>query len=119
MNTAHIHKLKQDLLNALLQIQDKPIDKSAGICYNVEKSMGYDSREDRFKTENILEGLFKSWPLFSGSIVYPVPDPDGFDPGCAFMEASDEDMWEGAYGNLRKELLQHCIDELQKELCNQ
>jgi len=57
--------------------------------------------------------IVKKWPKFSGSITYPVPAFDsGATPASAFNSAIE--MWEGGYGELRKELLRYTIDELKR-----
>lgn len=44
--------------------------------------------------------------------MYPVPGVAGMTPDGAFIYTHD--VWEGEYGDLRRELLDHCIAELEK-----
>lgn len=77
----------------------------AGICGNIGTVSGGDKEQ--------LDVLFRSWPKFSGSVVYPVPGVAGMTPGGAF--AHIRDVWVGEYGDLRRELLDHCIAELEAQ----
>lgn len=103
--------VKIALLKALIKTKDSP-RPTWGICQNVDRNIlidlgGY---------ANCLTELFKSWPKYSGNPSYPVPLPGYEYPDNAY---NDIDMlWEGAYGDLRRELLDHCISELKKELKN-
>lgn len=93
---------KSRLLNALIKLQeDGPNNDEIGICNNIDC--------------DDLALLFKSWSKFSGCIEYPVPSPHGRESPLDAYYGYDN-IWEGAYGKLRKELLQHCINELEKEL---
>lgn len=102
--------VKIALLKALIKTKAAPTN--VGICGNVSKNIqthwiGYG---------DYLTSLFMSWPKFSGTSSYPVPLPGYSYPDDAY---NDIDMlWEGAYGDLRRELLDHCISELKKELKN-
>lgn len=80
----------------------------AGICDNVWAA-GY--RQGGFlKTIN---PIFEEWPSYSGDIVYPVPSPTPLlTPGKAFQFA--DDCWIRRYGDLRMDLLNHCIKTLEK-----
>ena len=96
------------LLKALRRLRDDgPEDTWAGICGNLP----YPVHSDHIER---LDALFKSWPKFSGDSAFPVPGVDGMTPLCAF--AYIPNCWEGEYGALRRELLDHCINELAKEL---
>lgn len=70
-----------------------------------------------------LKPLFVKWPTFSGHNAFPVPDPDcndddgTFEAREIFFAESEEDrMWAGEYGQLRLELLDFCIEQLELEL---
>lgn len=60
------------------------------------------------------------WKHYSGSTYYPVPDPKNMDKK---WRAEDKylhtckkgDMWTGEYGRLRRDLLDFCIETLEKE----
>lgn len=61
-----------------------------------------------------IKPIFKEWASYSGDIVYPVPSPKpGWTPRKAFCIV--DDLWVGEYGNLRMDLLNHCIKTLEKE----
>lgn len=99
--------VKIKLLKALIKTKAAPTN--VGICGNVNKHiqaswLGYG---------DCLTSLFMSWPKYSGNSAYPVPHPD-CESDCAYNATTM--MWEGAYGDLRRELLDHCINELEKEL---
>lgn len=80
-----------------------------GICDNV-LAVGY--RQGGFlKTIN---PIFQEWASYSGDILYPVPSPTPLrTPGEAFQFA--DDCWIRRYGDLRMDLLNHCIKTLEKE----
>lgn len=57
-----------------------------------------------------LTVLFKAWEKFSGIVLYPVPSISAdLSPIDAYRSIH---RWTGEYGELRRELLQHCIDTL-------
>lgn len=61
--------------------------------------------------KHVRQALFMSWPHYSGHPHYPVPGPeDAPDPYCAFFTRP---KWEGEYGAMRRELLDHCIAVLE------
>lgn len=78
----------------------------------------------------IRDGLYLSWPKYSGCSTYPVPaspeliaqwgEYDGevgsdetFEEVTAkFAYDESENMWQGEYGKLRRELLDYIIDSL-------
>lgn len=109
------------LLQILKAVAVSP-NKNTGICDNV-----------RFKTFEIyhnytldeelgaeLDRLMALWPKFSGSVVFPVVHPTEPSPVKAYDLAKVcGELWSGEYGELRKELLQFCIDTLTKELENE
>lgn len=93
------------LLERLRTLRDAgPTGRHTGICGNIDTVSGGYIKQ--------LHVLFKSWPKFSGDVVYPVPGVDRMTPGEAFVYIHD--VWEGEYGDLRRELLDHCIAELDK-----
>ena len=61
-----------------------------------------------------LTVLFKAWEKFSGIVLYPVPSISAdLSPIDAYRS---NPRWTGEYGELRRELLQHCIDTLDAKL---
>lgn len=105
------------LLEALIKLQTKgPSSRGAGICTSLFKILGDSSSDYNYDDSNdylLLYDTFEKWPKFSGNIHYPVPAVTYDHPQTEYNRAGN--MWEGAYGDLRKELLQFCIDELSKE----
>lgn len=92
------------LLERLRTLRDAgPKFCHVGICGNIGTVSGGD--------EEHLAVLFRSWPKFSGNVVYPVPGVDRMTPSAAW--ARIHDVWVGEYGALRRELLDHCIAELE------
>lgn len=92
-----------------------PYDDSVGICANVITGS---RRCDPYYDE--LNVLFWTWPEFSGSINFPVPNPDGWsaEAGCGAMP-----MWPSKasseahpYAAARMRLLEHCIVVIDAEL---
>lgn len=111
---------KYRMLRALRKVSDDYhnnsyyFDESVGICSNVNRVL--DMLDLYVLSPNTeLAKLFKTWPKYSGNPGYPVPCPDNdFSAGEIYYITAV--MWEGAYGELRVELLNHCISELEK-LC--
>lgn len=94
------------LLANLKELRSTPINerKDAGICYTVDEQQEY---------QQLLVTLFKSWEHYSGSFMYPVPDGDkdySYPPYEAYHLLP---RWEGSYGKLRCDLLDHMISELE------
>ena len=91
------------LLEKLIELRDNgPFDRVLGICHNMKTSE---------KEMSELRSLFCSWPKYSGRLVFPVPHPK-LSPAEAFSAVLD--LWVGEYGDLRRELLNHLIQELSK-----
>jgi len=96
-------------IEVLEQMLKEPLCRLDGICVNFLNATGQGVLEASFSWEEIV----KSWPKFSGNTIYPVPSTLPHQhPAKAFGFTSD--MWNGAYGELRKELLQHIINELKR-----
>jgi len=86
---------------------------NAGICGNL-------FLDQRSKDVELLNKLFILWPKFSGYVLYPVASG-----GHTFKNDRDEfiyyqnidKLWDEKteYGKLRIELLQFCIDYLEKQ----
>lgn len=100
--------VKIALLKALIKTKAAPTN--VGICGNVSKNI----QINWICYCDYLTSLFMSWPKFSGTSSYPVPCPDCESASYAYNATVM--LWEGEYGDLRRELLDHCIDELEKEL---
>jgi hypothetical protein len=79
-------------------------DENDGICLNIAK-YGHDD----------IHQYFTTWEHYSGEIEFPVPSTiEGVSPEAIYMQSNS--VWEGEYGELRKDLLDHIINELIKEL---
>lgn len=104
-----------------------------GLCYLVSGRLN-----GQKYTEKLAE-TFQSWEHYSGNPVYPVPFPvnrgnilsrmyyrvrkwlyvyvDGWPVEfLPFRAFGTMNLWKGEYGKLRKDLLDHAIIHLQKEL---
>lgn len=95
------------LLTELIHLRDHgPMCRGWGICSNLGQGGEAEFRE-----------LAANWPKYSGSITYPVPCP-GFEPSAYASGPRHAYMglpkWEGEYGALRMELLNWCIEQLER-----
>ena len=102
------------MLSILKAMQDGKIDNSMGICDNVLLNNG--NRPRRLSHKAKLRRLFKSWPQYSGSIVFPINA--GTDtPEQQYWHCDHiGNFWEGEQGKLRHSLLTHMIKELSNEV---
>lgn len=73
----------------------------AGICSNLNNN------------SPLVRKYSKSWKYYSGDIHYPVPDPEGKLFGRDMYQVTDN-MWEGEYGELRRDLVKHILQEISK-----
>jgi hypothetical protein len=116
--------LLQALLTTLTELRTKPL-LLTGICGGVN-SRYFDyvpkdvviTRERRdlmreYNTQKMRE-LFLTWPPYSGDDWYPVP-ATSCDNAAGEYNATPK-KWEGQYGDLRKDLLEHLIRGVQAEL---
>jgi hypothetical protein len=116
--------LLQALLSTLTDLKTRPLSYT-GICGGV-KSRYLDyvpkdvvitlERGDlmlEYTTQKMRE-LFLTWPPYSGDYVYPVPATSCNTPSEQYKETDKK--WEGQYGDLRKDLLEHLIRGVQAEL---
>lgn len=118
-----LSNVESDLLVVLEAIKEGQVSH-LGICGNLDRHY-YRLREEgklskyasNCDAHDALQNLFYGWPKFSGRKMYPVPDPakKRADAEEAYDQAYDrETMWSknSAYGRLRWELLNYCIDTL-------
>ena len=115
----------QLMLDAALDIKAGNFDKGWGICGNLNNKINnrVGESEERYEiilnSWRILKQAFYTWPKFSGDVQFPINDPcDEISANHAYVYLP---KWEGEYGELRWELLDHVIDFLKKEIekCNQ
>lgn len=105
--------MKAKLLEALKQIRERPAPRF-GICHQTSLRCS-DADYGHWRCK--IRDLFRKWPQFSGSADFPVPHPT--EPPClAYNEAKDMWDWRTKYGRARWDLLDFCISELEKELCD-
>jgi len=109
---------KKLILEALLHTEATQ-DGGKGICYSVETylhSLGgdYPIRVHTYDCfDCFMDYLSKQWVYYSGSIAFPVPSDNEFDGVDRFFVAVEtKSLWQGEYGNKRKQLLQFLIDNI-------
>lgn len=111
---------KQDLLQALKEVQESPCHTSAictNVCVKLRKLPQY-QRNISQELDDMLACLFKKWSKYSGVPRYPIPSVtlELTAYGQFDIVAIDRgSFWEGEYGELRKELLQFCIEQLEND----
>lgn len=103
----------------------KPFDVECGLCSQID-GVYVDYMTDAFIAEwdELIEmdDIYKSWDKFSGRHCYPVPAPECEEfttcPEVRYDHylSNNLNMWEGEYGNLRKDLCRHVAKELSKLL---
>lgn len=108
---------KAVLLAALLQIQQEVPMVGEGICNNVDMLILDVEGAHDLVIHLTMVNIWKKWPKYSGRESYPVPftypDSTTRDPMNAYY--STPLLWEGTYGDARKELLSYMIEQLQAE----
>lgn len=93
-------------LEAIIAGTDR--DNNEGICGNVDRIIA----GSILNKEICFYSCFVTWPHFSGSYSYPVPDPEKcMDSDAAFYQ---NNKWEGTYGELRLDLARHILQEISK-----
>lgn len=116
--------IEKVLLDALRYTKENP--QNVGICKNVG---GYVSNLPNYsselggKVQTLLIHTYQNWPKYSGDFSYPVPVPSDLPnsdiginvtPGMAYNYAGN--YWAGEYGQLRMELLDFLISELENQI---
>lgn len=105
--------MKQEVLAALNILKGIKGSKNLkyGICHEVSL------RTECFapyKIYNVFAPHFETWEKFSGDKYYPIPSASKhYTPRDAFSLLP---KWTGKCGKLRRELLDHLINEIEKEL---
>jgi hypothetical protein len=92
------------LLGKLIALRENgPNIPVTGICKNVE------AYSDEFAPH------YLTWPRYSGDSDYPVPSTEELTSAIEMYWRS-LNKWEGKYGDLRRNLLDHLITEISKEV---
>lgn len=103
---------QKHMLLALKALRDEgPSHLGFGICSNVDSLLTRMGATVTPATDEVMYGLFEKWPKFTGCPEFPVPHPH-LTPAAAYAEPQ---IWEGVYGDTRKELLNFMIAELEKD----
>ena len=112
-STPILNRVEAELLQQRLMLlyKDGPARPEFGICTNIDEE--FDQNWDHW-----LEHMFQSWPHYSGCEAYPVPHPvyPGNDVMALDCYHCAGNKWEGAYGELRIELLEFLITNLTDQL---
>jgi hypothetical protein len=123
--------LKEQLKNSIDYLQGvsngtiRPEKLAWGICDNLWNFVYKESGSCRLEgLETLLDDSFKSWPDFSGSLMFPVPAPDNMWGAGAyygyFQDRTDgtNNMYDKrtAYGKSRHRLILHVLKEFKKKL---
>ena len=95
---------QKKLLDALLKIKQDNSSSSRGLCYEVYKL------SDSYNVAEEFRRIYKTWPKYSGSTVFPVPCPSGGKSSDVFR--ATENMWINKYGEDRIDLLNFCLTYL-------
>ncbi|QAY01214.1 hypothetical protein ZPAH1_orf00198 [Aeromonas phage ZPAH1] len=90
-----------------------------GLC-NQDWKFCIDERYIRGYEDDISD-VFKrywvEWELFSGNDLYPVPYNDGISTSCPYIAYDEiDDMYQGFYGQARKELAKFLADKIKNEV---
>lgn len=101
----------RELLEALKEIKHAP-DKIFGICNNIYIKTGKTELKELFK-EWVKKNFISDDPRLSW--VYPVTLPKDW-YWTAMGAFNNLPLWEGEYGNNRREFLDWCIESIAKEL---
>lgn len=82
-------------------------DYKLGICSNIGAYTNSALDTDQLKP------MFVSWQYYSDDLAYPVPDPQArVKPSHKYQ--TTKDVWIGDYGDLRMNLLSHCVKTLKR-----
>ena len=116
--TQHMEKQVMDELNRIIKTlrgwgsgQEPPL-VSVGLCANLVQLCDLSEAA----IDDLLNEACPSWPSYSGSRGYPVPDPEAPSNKVAAcgIYYNHDNLWEDSpYGNLRRELCLHIADWLE------
>lgn len=122
--------MNKDYLRAILRaLETLEFDEGSqarhGLCDHVRKSVGAQFSRDveaRYAALNLWDSVrrdaFRTWPHFSGCIVYPVPPADPHQSAEAYYEENRDVLWEGRQGELRYDLLGHLKQHVEAMLAS-
>lgn len=82
-------------------------DYEVGICGNADACV-----HNRLDLD-ALKSMFVSWQHYSGDLTYPVPSPQADARPSRTYQMADN-VWVDDYGDLRMDLLNHCIKTLER-----
>lgn len=105
---------KQDKLAAIKKLKSaiKNVGESQGwICLLLKPFIG----------QGELGEFINTWPLHSGNYFFPVPSPikGKNEEDIFYISVAKERLWtNNEYGDLRRDLARHIINELKKEIEN-
>lgn len=121
------------VLSALKALRVTVRLQTHGICNNLDCQLPVELGQtcvDNYCLDNgeptytVITELSKKWPKFSGIPSHPVPVPDSLlnnyrKSGIPSVEIYDTvlNKWVGEYGELRRELLDFLIEELENGNC--
>ena len=99
-----------------------------GLCHNCMNRQDIPHLDTRHAVRELVEGITRKWPAYSGNFSYPVPDPafvyitndqaaEAAD--CAYNQASPSAMYSGEYGSLRKLLAAYIAEGLAEWIKNE
>lgn len=105
---------QRPLLEALKHLKSQE-RKLYGICVYVEEYLDEHFPDFPFDDLETIGGLAKNWPKWSGDGTYPVPAPTCHQekPDSHCWAYCHLPKWQGEYGQLRMELLDFLIEELE------
>ena len=104
-------RIIRNVLEALYSVRECVPERAYGLCGNLELAKPTDPSEEVARDEWLKDG-FRSWPHFSGDRHYPVPHPLGAVSGFT----RTPDLWDGSYGELRKDLMRFLIQRAERQL---
>lgn len=108
-------------LNILRRIRDdeKLQDASLGICPIVQRIMDREGgmEPNSFgSVQKMLKEIFREWDGYSGDDLYPVPGDQESAYTSYILAYEFRSMWQGPYGERRRNLLNFTIAYLEKRL---
>ena len=93
----------------------QPFEPGFGICEHISILVNDGIVTEEFLAEFDeyihIEQYYSGWDKFSGDICYPVPATDELFSAEGFYNYKDN-LWEGTYGDLRKDLCLHIAKQL-------